>query len=115
GLQRLARQPAEAGPFCPEGIEASTPRLAPEIAPSGRVTRGEAVLFPNLHAYASHSVVSVYSVDRHYLPLEQISPRLMADNLATPVELERAVVRSEPPMRWHSIVAIQLLTSGNCL
>src|SRR5205085_7015746 len=67
-LQRLARQTAETCPFCPERIERSTPRLAPEIAPSGRVTRGEAVLFPNLHAYASHSVVSVYSVDRHYLP-----------------------------------------------
>ena len=114
-LQRLARQTAETCPFCPERIERSTPRLAPEIAPSGRVTRGEAVLFPNLHAYASHSVVSVYSVDRHYLPLEQISPRLMADNLATQVEFERAVMRSEPQMRWPSINANHMLPSGSSL
>jgi galactose-1-phosphate uridylyltransferase len=81
----------------------------------GHITRGEAVLFPNLHAYASHSVVSVYSVERHYLPLEQISARLMADNLATQVEFAQAVMRSEPQMQWASINANHMLPSGSSL
>jgi hypothetical protein len=41
----------------------------PGIHPDGRIVHGEAVLFPNLHAYSSHSAVSVYSPRRHYLPL----------------------------------------------
>jgi galactose-1-phosphate uridylyltransferase len=114
-LEELARQTAATCPFCPERIEHSTPRLVPELAPSGRIARGEAVLFPNLHAYASHSSVSVYSADRHYLPLEQISAQLMADNLATQVEFAKAVMRSEPYMQWASINANHMLPSGSSL
>ena len=43
-----------------------TPRLRDEIAPEGRIRRGEAVLFPNLLPYAKHSSVSVYGPDRHF-------------------------------------------------
>ena len=45
----------------------------------------ESVLFPNLHAYSSHSSVSVYSPRLHYLPLSEMTERLLADNLATQV------------------------------
>ena len=93
--------------------------LDAEVAPSDRRGRPDrpraAVLFPNLHAYGSHSSVSVYSPAAHYLPLERISARLMADNLAAQVAYIRAVMASDPDARWASINANHMLPSGSSL
>ena len=114
-LEAFARENQARCPFCPERIEALTPKLAPAIHPGGRIIRGEAVLFPNLHAYASHSCVSVYSPQLHYLPLDRITPRLMADNLMTQVTYARAVMAAEPEARWASINANHMLPAGSSL
>jgi UDPglucose--hexose-1-phosphate uridylyltransferase len=114
-LEAFARENQPHCPFCPERIEQLTPRLTSAIHPDGRITHGEAVLFPNLHAYSSHSCVSVYSPRLHYLPLEQISDRLMADNLATQVTYEKAVMAADPESRWASINANHMLPSGSSL
>src|SRR5512142_3170684 len=53
-LESFAAENQPRCPFCPERISALTPRLPPSIDPDGRIVRGEAVLFPNLHAYSSH-------------------------------------------------------------
>jgi hypothetical protein len=81
-LAAFARENQPRCPFCPERIDALTPKLTPAIHPSGRIVDGEAVLFPNLHAYSSHSCKSVYSPRLHYLPLEDMTERLVADNLS---------------------------------
>src|SRR5215472_8123661 len=84
-LAAFARENQPRCPFCPERIDSMTPRLPPAIHEDGRIVCGEAVLFPNLHAYSSHSCVSVYSPRLHYLPLEHMTDRLVADNLAAQV------------------------------
>ena len=114
-LEAFARENQPRCPFCPERIERLTPRLLPAIHPDGRITHGEAVLFPNLHAYSSHSCVSVYSPRLHYLPLEQITDRLMADNLRTQVTYDKAVMAADPESRWASINANHMLPSGSSL
>src|SRR5882757_898279 len=38
-------------PFCPERVEAATPRFPEEVLKSGRMRHGGAVLFPNLFPY----------------------------------------------------------------
>jgi UDPglucose--hexose-1-phosphate uridylyltransferase len=102
-------------PFCPERIEDLTPKLPPTIHPDGRIAHGEAVLFPNLHAYSSHSCVSVYSPRLHYLPLADITERLVADNLITQVAYAKAVIAADPEARWASINANHMLPSGSSL
>jgi len=114
-LEGFARENQARCPFCPGRIDSLTPKLPPAIHPPGRITRGEAVLFPNLHAYSSHSCVSVYSPSRHYLPLGQMTDRLMADNLWTQVAYVRAVMAAEPDSRWASINANHMLPSGSSL
>src|SRR5690349_21175353 len=89
-LAAFARENQPRCPFCPERVEGLAPRLPPAIDPGGRISRGEAVLFPNLHAYSSHSCVSVYSPRLHYLPLEDMTERLVADNLRTQDRLRQA-------------------------
>jgi len=114
-LEAVGERLAENCPFCTERIDEMTPRLSPAVWPEGRIRRGDAVLFPNLLAYAAHSSVSVYSPELHYLPLGRITPRLVADNLATQVAFDRAVMRSDPRAVWASINANHMLPSGGSL
>ena len=114
-LAALARQTQPRCPFCPGRIDQLTPRLPPRIHPDGRIACGEAVLFPNLHAYSSHSAVSVYSPGLHYLPLGEVTQRLLADNLAAQAAFAQAVMAAEPQSRWASVNANHMLPSGSSL
>jgi UDPglucose--hexose-1-phosphate uridylyltransferase len=114
-LEAFARENRPRCPFCPERIDDLTPRLPSDISEDGQIVRGEAVLFPNLHAYSSHSCVSVYASRLHYLPLEDITESLMADNLRTQVEYAKAVMAAHPDSRWASINANHMLPSGSSL
>jgi UDPglucose--hexose-1-phosphate uridylyltransferase len=114
-LEAFARETRPQCPFCAERIFELTPKFPQTIHAEGRIVRGEAVLFPNLHAYSSHSSVSVYSPGLHYLPLGAITDGLMRDNLATQVAFERAVMAADPESRWASINANHMLPSGSSL
>ncbi len=114
-LAAFARESEERCPFCADRIDELTPRLPAAIHSKGRITRGEAVLFPNLHAYSPHSSVSVYSPRLHYLPLGEMTEPLLADNLATQVAFARAVMAADPDARWASINANHMLPSGSSL
>jgi UDPglucose--hexose-1-phosphate uridylyltransferase len=114
-LAAFALQSQPGCPFCPGRVDRLTPKLPPVIHPDGRITRGEAVLFANLHAYSSHSSVSVYSPRLHYLPVGGITRQLLADNLGTQVAFAKAVMAAEPQSRWASINANHMLPSGSSL
>jgi galactose-1-phosphate uridylyltransferase len=114
-LAGFARESRPRCPFCPERIEALTPGLPSAIDAKRRIVRGEAVLFPNLHAYSSHSCVSVYSPRLHYLPLGDMTAGLVANNLRTQVAYAKAVMASDPGSRWASINANHMLPSGSSL
>ena len=114
-LEALAERSRPTCPFCAERIESETPRFPPELWPQGRIRCGEAVLFPNLVAYAKWSSVSVYSPDRHLLRLEELTPTLLADNLMTQVTFARAVLRHDRSSRWVSVNANQLPPSGSSI
>jgi UDPglucose--hexose-1-phosphate uridylyltransferase len=114
-LAAFAQQNQPSCPFCPERIDALTPRLPAWIHPDGRIVSGEAVLFPNLHAYSSHSAVSVYSPRLHYLPVGAMTQRLLADNLAAQAAYARAVLAARPESVWASVNANHMLPSGSSL
>ena len=112
-LEQLAAETRPTCPFCSESLEQQTPRFAPEIASGGRIRCGEAVLFPNLVPYAKWSSVSVYSPELHQLPIEKLTPSLVADNVTTQVEFARAVAARDTESTWISINANQLPPSGS--
>jgi UDPglucose--hexose-1-phosphate uridylyltransferase len=114
-LAAFARENQPHCPFCPGRIDELTPRLPAAIHAAGHIKRGEAVLFPNLHAYGSHSSVSVYSPRLHYLPLGAITEQLLADNLATQVQFASAVMAADPDASWASINANHMLPAGSSL
>jgi len=114
-LEAFARETQPSCPFCPGRIDRLTPMLPASIHPGGRIVCGEAVLFANLHAYSSHSAVSVYSPGLHYLPLGAMTEQLIADNLAVQVAYAQAVMAAEPQSRWASVNANHMLPSGSSL
>jgi UDPglucose--hexose-1-phosphate uridylyltransferase len=114
-LEAFAEQTRPGCPFCPDRVSRMTPKLPPGVCPDGRIVSGAAVLFANLHAYSSHSVVSVYSPELHYLPVGGLTQRLLADNLATQVAHAQAVMAAEPGSCWASINANHMLPSGSSL
>jgi UDPglucose--hexose-1-phosphate uridylyltransferase len=114
-LAALAEETRTSCPFCAERIERATPKLPPAIWPQGRVRRGRAVLFPNLLAYAQHASVSVYAPELHTLRLEELTPQLVTDNLATQVAWLGAVAQHDPAAHWTSVNANHLVPSGGSL
>jgi UDPglucose--hexose-1-phosphate uridylyltransferase len=114
-LEAFARENQPSCPFCPGRIDRLTPRLPARIHSGGRIECGEAVLFPNLHAYSSYSAVSVYSPRLHYLPVGALTSRLLADNLAAQAAYARAVMAAEPESVWASVNANHMLPSGSSL
>jgi UDPglucose--hexose-1-phosphate uridylyltransferase len=112
-LEQLAEESRGTCPFCAARLERETPRFPPELCEEGRFRSGEAVLFPNLVPYAKWSSVSVYSADRHLLPIEQLSPELVAANLETQVRFAAAVLERDPSSSWASINANHLPPSGS--
>ena len=112
-LERFAEESRADCPFCAERVEEATPKLSPDVSREGRIRRGEAVLFPNLLPYSKHSSVSVYSPALHFLPLEEITPKLVSDNLATQVAFARDVLRADPDSTWVSVNANHMLPSGS--
>jgi galactose-1-phosphate uridylyltransferase len=114
-LALVAEETRAGCPFCSEALERATPKLLPEISPEGRIRRGDAVLFPNLLPYSTHSSVSVYSPERHFLPLAEMTPRLVADNLAAQVAFARAVNACAPDALWVSINANHMPPSGSSI
>lgn len=46
--------------FCPEKVETSTPKFTTDFISKGRLSRGEATLFPNLFAHKQFSGVLGY-------------------------------------------------------
>ena len=114
-LASLAEDTRASCPFCSERIETAVPRFPPGIVPEGRIRVGEAVLFPNLLPYSQYSSVSVYSPEQHFLTLSQLTPRLVADNLAAQVAFDRAVLSANGFAQWASVNANHMLPSGSSL
>lgn len=114
-LELLALETRESCPFCTGRIEEQTPRLPADVWPEGRIRAGEAVLFPNLVPYAQWSSVSVYSPARHLLPLPELDPALVADNLRVQREFARAVLAFDPDAQWIGINANHLPPSGSSI
>jgi galactose-1-phosphate uridylyltransferase len=65
-------------PFSPEALGAQTPRLVPELCPTGRMQKGRSLLFPNLFPYGRYSAVSLFD-DRHFVEIGTASPDSYAD------------------------------------
>ena len=113
-LTELTAKPA----FCPfdaEHLQTATFPFPAELTTEGRIRVGQAVVVPNILAYATHSAVGIYDPGRHFLDLDDLSPALVGDALAAMVRHAQAVRRLDPAARWSSINGNYLPPSGASL
>lgn len=62
--------------FCPDKAGTATPKFPAELIPDGRMTRGEATMFPNLFAQKGHSAV-IALTKKHFLKLNEFRPDIL--------------------------------------
>ncbi len=113
-LTELTAKPA----FCPfdaEYLETATVPFPAELTTEGRIRVGQAVVVPNIMAYATHSAVGIYDPGRHFLDLDELTPSLVGDALAAMVRHAHAVRRVDPSAVWSSVNANHLPPSGASL
>jgi UDPglucose--hexose-1-phosphate uridylyltransferase len=113
-LSELTAKPA----FCPfdaEFLEQTTFPFPPELTTEGRIRVGQAVVVPNIMAYATHSAVGIYDPARHFLDLDEFTPSIAGDALAAMLRHAAAVRRFDPTAAWSSINANFLPPSGASL
>lgn len=100
-------------PFCADKIELATGTFPSEVAPDGRIRRGNAVVVPNVLAYSEFSSVGLYDTTRHFLDLPDLTPTRVGDLLGALVDYTAALHRIRP--MWSSINANYLPPSGSSL
>ena len=113
-LTKLVAKPA----FCPfdsEHLETATFPFPPELTAEGRIRLGQAVVVPNIMAYATHSAVAIYDPGRHFLDLDDLTPSLVGNALTVMVRHARMVRRLDPTAVWSSINGNYLPPSGASL
>jgi UDPglucose--hexose-1-phosphate uridylyltransferase len=113
-LTELTAKPA----FCPfdtEYLETATFPFPAELVAEGRIRVGQAVVVPNIMAYATHSAVGIYDPGRHFLDLDEMTPALVGDALDAMVRHAQAVRRIDRAAQWSSINANFLPPSGASL
>lgn len=72
-LEKLVRETQQRCFFCPEKVVTATPRFPADFIPEGRLTKGEAAIFPNLFAQKEYSAI-VVTTNKHYLRLDEFEP-----------------------------------------
>jgi len=67
-------------PFCKDKILSTTPKFEPGLCPEGRITVGEAVVFPNLSPYMQYSAVTAICTE-HFVGFSDFTPHILLDAL----------------------------------
>jgi len=81
-------------PFCGDKKSRLTPRFPEELFHEGRMTRGEALLVPNLFPYDVYSAV-VIMTDDHVVSLEDFNDEKLFDSFSVGIDfLKRAKTKS---------------------
>jgi galactose-1-phosphate uridylyltransferase len=98
----LEKSPGAICPFCPDLIEALTPRFTPDICAEGRFRRGRAVLFPNAFPYDRHNAVIALCPD-HFVGLDALNTETMTDGFLLAWEYFERMAEAEPDLRFASL------------
>ncbi|MBS4192443.1 hypothetical protein KHA94_20005 [Bacillus sp. FJAT-49705] len=89
-------------PFCPENLLKLTPIFPKDITEQGRISQGEAVLFPNLFPYSKHNGVVIFS-EQHYVRVEEFTQKLIMDAFIAAQNYIQKIAEIDSEVRYVSI------------
>lgn len=101
-------------PFCRASLMRQTPRLAPELWPEGRMTRGSSTLFPNLFPYGRYSAVSLFD-DGHFVPIGTADAAAYADCFRNCRDYLLQVMKHDPDAVFMAVTQNHLPSAGGSL
>ncbi len=98
--------------MCPEKVTQYTPKYTTDIIPSGRITKGDATLFPNLFPLSEfHAVCSL--TKEHYLRLENFSQDFLINGFQACLEfIRQATSKADSAMNYATINCNYLFPAG---
>ena len=112
-LENLTRNTQENCRFCHAKIHTTAPKFPSQLIPEGRLTRGEATMFPNLFAQKSHSAVIVLT--RKHIPrLDELTPNIFYDALKLADRYFRSAYQQDST-KYAEIGQNYLYTSGSSI
>ena len=105
-IKKMAKESESRCFLCEDRWKTMTPTYPEDLVPGGRISVGEAVLFPNIFPAAQiHAVIRVGR--KHYVPLAEFDTKTVADALQASLKLTQYLSNDE---------SIQYLTiNGNYL
>lgn len=89
-------------PFCPDKVLKVTPCFPKDIAPEGRLRKDDMMIFPNIAPYDSIGAVATFG--RHYIPMIEFTPELIASAFGFALDFFRRVERSGHPEAVYHII-----------
>lgn len=97
--------------FCPERVDAVTPRYEEALIAGGRKRSGRAVLFPNLFPLAKiHAVITI--PEEHFGALNRFSQEMIGDFLRVGLAFTHDLARHDNQLSFVSINANHLPPAG---
>jgi UDPglucose--hexose-1-phosphate uridylyltransferase len=101
-------------PFCRPQLEDRTPRLLSRFEASGRMQKGESILFPNLFPYGAYSAVSLFD-NRHFVEIGTADAASYADSFSNCAAYLRRVLDHDPSAVHMAITQNHLPSAGGSL
>lgn len=98
-------------PFCPEKVQASTPKFPKEIVEEGRILVGETVLFPSLFAHMDYNAVGVISRE-HYLKVNEI-PEKLSDGIKAGLIWIKSLYKYDEKIKYACFIENYFPPSGS--
>jgi len=102
-LTEMVRVTGAQCPFCPERIEAVTPRFPEELVAGGRLRRGGALVVPNLFPYDDVSAIAALCPE-HFHAMDAIPERIVVDGLTAARDFLRLGARRFAAGEGYGIV-----------
>lgn len=90
-------------PFCADKVLNVTPFFPKAIIPEGRLQKKDMVLFPNIAPYDSIGAVATFG-SRHYIPMTDLTPELIASAFGFALDFFRRVEHSGHPESVYHII-----------
>jgi galactose-1-phosphate uridylyltransferase len=110
----LASRSREGCFFCPEKVLQATPRYPDELAPGGRLSRGRALVFPNLFPLAAVHAVVTYP-EKHSLRPSEFTEDLLEEGLGAALDFARRAARFSPSLTHLQVACNHMLPAGASL
>ncbi|GBE18435.1 galactose-1-phosphate uridylyltransferase [archaeon BMS3Abin16] len=97
--------------FCPENIEAHTPRFKSDLIYGGFITRGETRLFPNMFPFARYHAVATIT-QNHFQRTGEFTQSQIEDTIFASLDLCNAVYAKDSAAKYVTFNWNHLFPSG---